>query len=284
MSVTPNPTVREPAVAGTFYPGRPAELREGVEALLGPPRESGPARLLLAPHAGYMYSGSIAGEVYSRIAPPPLVVVLAPNHWGLGAPLAMPRRGSWRTPLGTLAIDPAAADEVASRDPLLKDDWRAHARDHALEVQLPFLQVRAAQEGRPAPALLTISCGTLDLPALLQLGDALASGLRALGREKIEDVLIVVSSDMSHYIPAAEARSLDLPALRLALALEPEALHDEVTGKGISMCGIAPAVAGLAAARALGARPGELVRYGHSGEVTGDEDSVVAYAALLFRE
>lgn len=277
-----NATIREPAVAGRFYPGTERALREDVDAMLGAPRaDAAFARLLLVPHAGYIYSGAIAAQGYTRVLVPPLVVVLAPNHYGTGAALAMPRRGSWRTPLGDMPIDEEAAVAIAGRDAELRDDWRAHARDHALEVHLPFLQRRAAQQGVPPPGIVPLSCGTLELRSLLAAGEAIAEGLREVKREAVRDVLIVVSSDMSHYIPASEARALDLPALKLACAIEPEALHAEVLGKGISMCGIAPAVAGLAAARALGCSRGELVRYGHSGEVTRDDDSVVAYATVL---
>jgi hypothetical protein len=275
-------TIREPAVAGTFYPADAVELRRQVEACLGDDSPSpSSARLLLVPHAGYVYSGRIAGAAYREARVPPTCVVLAPNHHGIGAALALPRRGSWRTPLGDLAIDEAVSTAIAAREPRLRDDWRAHARDHALEVQLPFLLVRARQGSAQAPRLVTLSVGTHDLDALRAAGEAVAAGLIDAGCADPEQVLLVVSSDMSHYIPAAEARALDLPALEHVAAVEPEALHAEVLGKGISMCGIAPAVAGLFAARALGASPGRLLRYGHSGEVTGDDREVVAYAAVL---
>lgn len=275
-----NATIREPAVAGTFYPASPRALAADVDAMLGPARDDARfLRLLIVPHAGYVYSGRIAAEGYALARLPPLIVVLAPNHYGTGAPLALPLRGAWRTPLGDVAIDEDAARAIAARDAHLRDDWRAHARDHALEVQLPFVQRLAAAQGA-APRVVTLSCGTLDLSRLLSAGEAIAAALRELGRDAESDVLLVVSSDMSHYVPARRARALDMPALELACAIEPERLHAEVLGKGISMCGIAPAVAGLTAARALGATSGRLVRYGHSGEVTGDDESVVAYATV----
>jgi AmmeMemoRadiSam system protein B len=276
-----NPTIRDPAVAGSFYPSRPADLEAQVEAMLGPlasPPE--PLRMILVPHAGYVYSGAIAGVAYRLVAPPPLVVVLAPNHYGVGAKLALPRRGSWRTPLGLLAIDEDATAALASHDPAMSDDWRAHARDHALEVQLPFLQVLARRRSIEQPRLVTLSCGTHDLRALVAAGEALAAALRDVGRDAPGAALIVVSGDMSHYIPAREARALDLPVLEHACAVDPEGFHAEVFGKGVSACGVAPAVVGLAASRALGSRHGTLLRYGHSGEVTGDEAQVVAYAAV----
>jgi AmmeMemoRadiSam system protein B len=274
-------TVRRPAVAGTFYPAEPEVLRAQLRSFLEPPAPQAPlVRLLLGPHAGYVYSGAIAGEGYRRIAIPPLVVVLAPNHHGVGAPLAMPLAGRWRTPLGELEIDEAASAAIAQRHPGFADDWRAHARDHALEVHLPFLQARAEQLGVEF-RVVTLSVGTHDLRLLLEAGRALADGLRACGRASEDETLLVVSSDMSHYVPAAEARRRDLPAIERVLRDDPEGLHAEVLGHGTTMCGIAPAVVALEAARRLGAGPGELVRYGHSGEVTGDDREVVAYATVL---
>lgn len=274
------PVVRDPAVAGSFYPDRPEELRRQLRSFLEPAEPPRPARLLLVPHAGYVYSGAIAGEGYRRVAVPPLVVVLAPNHYGVGAPLALPRSGSWRTPLGDVELDEEAAAAIAERHPGFSDDWRAHARDHALEVHLPFLQERAAEQGTDF-RLLALSVGTHELGELLAAGRALAEGLRSVGRAGPDESLIVVSSDMSHYISAPAARERDLPALEHVVADDPEGLHAEVLGRGTTMCGVAPAVAGLEAARRLGAGPGELLRYGHSGEVTGDDREVVAYATVL---
>lgn len=285
-----NSTIRDPAVAGTFYPERAAELRSVVTRCLAAairPREA--ARLLLAPHAGLIYSGAIAGAGYGCVEIPPLIVVLAPNHHGIGAPLALPRRGAWRTPLGELAIDEAATAAIAARGARasprvdFRDDWRAHARDHALEVQLPFVQVACEARGVASPRLVTLSCGTHDVARLVAAGEAIAAGLADLGRTRPADVLLVVSSDMSHYIPADEARALDLPVLDLVRRCLPEALHAEVMGRGIGMCGIAPAVTGLAAARALGFGEGELLAYGSSGDVTREWGKVVAYASLRLK-
>jgi len=274
---SPAGPVRPPAVAGRFYPADPATLRAEVEAYVAG-GAGAPARLLFVPHAGYVYSGRIAGAGYRDVAVPTLVVVLAPNHFGVGAPLALPRRGAWRTPLGDLALDADASDAVAARSRLFADDWVAHARDHALEVQLPFLQVLRADD---PPRLVTLSVGTHDRAALLEAGLALGRGLADAGLTRPDDVLIVVSSDMSHYISARRARELDLPVLDLVCRADAEGLHERVTARGLTVCGAAPAVVGLAAARALGVAPGRVVRYGHSGEVTGDDSEVVAYASVL---
>lgn len=273
--------IRDAAVAGSFYPAQPEELRAQLAGFLaGSPREPRFERLLLGPHAGYVYSGAIAGEGYRLLEVPPLVVLMAPNHYGVGAALALPGAGTWRTPLGDLEIDEEATAAIAAHHSGFRDDWRAHARDHALEVHLPFLQARAAEQGRSFQ-LVTLSVGTHDADELLAAGRAVAAGLESLGRGAVEQSLLVVSSDMSHYIAADEARRRDLPALDRVLSDDPEGLLAEVLGQGVSMCGVAPAVVGLEAARRLGAGPGELVRYGHSGEVTGDSAEVVAYASVL---
>lgn len=281
MSESP---VREPAVAGFFYPDDAATLRREVEGFLaGGPGEPSHERLAFVPHAGYRYSGAIAGEAFRELTIPSLVVVLAPNHHGIGAPLALPTSGQWRTPLGRLGIDEDASRAIteagASSDHRadFRDDWVAHSRDHALEVELPLLQVASP---RP-PSIVTLAVGTYGLEELLAAGRAIAAGLASVGRTAPEDVLIVVSSDMSHHVPAERALQLDEPVLRLVESADAEGVHRTVTENALSVCGFAPAVVGLAAARELGVGPGRLVRYGNSGDVTGDDSQVVAYASIL---
>ncbi|MEM7248322.1 MAG: AmmeMemoRadiSam system protein B [Acidobacteriota bacterium] len=271
------PTRREPAVAGWFYPADPTELRSEVEELLGGEEPDLEPRLALVPHAGYVYSGAIAATVYRRLVLPRVVVLLGPNHHGVGRPFALPRSGAWRTPLGEVALAPES-ETIAARSSLFSDDWRAHAKDHALEVQLPFLQVLAERQGREL-SLMTLSVGTHDPDALAEAGEALADGLVEAGLTTPQDVLLLVSSDMSHHISSERARALDLPALEPLIAGEAQGFFDRIANHGVTACGVAPATVALHAARRLGLRPGELLRYGHSGEVTGDDDRVVAYAA-----
>lgn len=242
-----------------------------MEECLGPGERNLEASGVLVPHAGYVYSGPCAGAVYATVDVPERVVILGPNHTGLGAPLAIHSRGEWETPLGRVPVDESLAGSLLQECPDLEKDSAAHEREHSLEVQLPFLQVI-----RPGFRMVPVCVGTHDVGRLVRLGEALA---RVIGREP-DRILIVISSDMSHYIPADEASRLDRMAIDRIEAVEPEALHEVVQREGITMCGIAPAVAGLAACRALGAGTGALVCYTCSGERTGDFDSVVAYAGL----
>ncbi|MGB8929778.1 MAG: AmmeMemoRadiSam system protein B [Anaeromyxobacteraceae bacterium] len=260
--------LREPAVAGRFYPGNPSRLAAELDGFLQPAAEPGSAKGLVAPHAGYMYSGAVAGDVYRRVEIPPRVVILGPNHTGLGAPASLWPGGSWRTPLGDVPID-AALTEALARAPGVELDDEAHLHEHSLEVQVPFLQRR-----QPALSLAAICLGPLSWKACEALGKALGAAATAAG------ALIVASSDMSHYIPAAEAREKDQLAIDRILALDPAGLYEVVRREQLSMCGFIPATVMLVAAREMGATRGELVRYGHSGEVTGDDTQVVGYAAI----
>jgi MEMO1 family protein len=265
--------IRKPAVAGSFYPSNPTALRQEVLACLGTECRAEGATALLAPHAGYIYSGPCAGRTYAEVTVPGLVVVLGPNHTGMGQPLAVMDEGEWETPLGRVPIEGALAHRLQALDPSLVTDPLAHLREHSLEVQLPFLLAL-----RPAFRMVPICVGTHRLRDLLSLGDALAEAIRSAG----EEVLIVISSDMSHYIPFDVARKLDALAIERMREVDAEGLHAVVEREMISMCGYCPAVVGLRAARSLGASSGRLVAYTSSGERTGDYDSVVAYAGLTF--
>lgn len=259
---------REPAVAGRFYDGDPGSLARQVRAFLTSEAAPRPALGVVAPHAGYVYSGAIAGAVYARVAVPPRVIVLGPNHTGHGRMAALwPAGGGWRTPLGTVPVSRPLTEALAGGP--VEQDRAAHAREHSLEVQVPFLAV-----ARPDVELAALCLGPLGLAECEEVGRIVASAARAHG------ALIVASSDMSHYLPAAEAAEKDRHAIDRILALDPEGLFGTVRREGLTMCGVIPATVMLFAARALGARGAELVRYGHSGEVTGDDGEVVGYAGL----
>jgi AmmeMemoRadiSam system protein B len=262
---------REPAVAGRFYPARREELAREVTALLGDTGAAAPALALLVPHAGYVYSGGVAGETWARVVVPERALILCPNHTGRGARVALWPDGAWLTPLGRVPID-LALTEALRACPGVRDDRAAHLAEHALEVQLPFLQRR-----RPDVHLAALCLGPLDPDACLTLGEGLAAALRE------RPALLVASSDMSHYVPAELARRKDGQALDRFLALDARGLHETVEREDISMCGVVPATVALAAARALGATRAELVRYANSGDVTGDRESVVGYAGAVVR-
>jgi AmmeMemoRadiSam system protein B len=263
---------REPAVAGRFYPGERGALAREVAALVGSLGDPGVAAIaLLAPHAGYVYSGRVAGATYARVAVPERAVVLCPNHTGLGALAALWPDGSWRTPLGRVPVD-AELTEGLRACPLVEDDRAAHLREHALEVQLPFLQAR-----HPGVSIAALCLGPLRFEECESVGRALAEAVR--GRP----ALIVASSDMSHYLPAEVARARDERALSRLLARDARGLFETVRREDISMCGVVPATVMLIAAHELGAREAELVRYANSGDASGDFESVVGYAGAIVR-
>ncbi len=264
---------RQPAVAGTFYPAEPDVLTRDLRQLIKQPETvPGPRALaLMVPHAGYIYSGGVAAATYSAAALSRRIVILGPNHTGVGEPIAVFDEGAWDLPLGEVPIDEPLARSLLSHCPAARPDARAHLREHSLEVQVPFLMHMLEKI-----SLVPVCVGTLRLPLLLDLGRALADAIQ----ETDGEVLIVMSSDMSHYIPAAEAEKLDRMALERVLAIDPEGLHRVVVEREISMCGIAPTVAGLEAARRLGAREARLIAYANSGDRSGDYESVVAYAGV----
>jgi AmmeMemoRadiSam system protein B len=268
--------VRTPAVAGSFYPSHPLQLKTAVERFLV--RTLPPVRplALLVPHAGYIYSGSTAGKTFASSDLPPRLVLLCPNHTGMGAELSVWARGSWRTPLGDTPVDEEMAEGLLEAMPELSDEPGAHLREHAIEVQLPFLQVMLERF-----TVVPVCVGTGRYDTLERLGKALARVLASPGKP----AAMVVSSDMNHYESAAVNRAKDELALGAVLRLDPAGLHRVVHEKDITMCGYAPAVAALVACRELGADRAELVDYTHSGMVTGDDDQVVSYAGVrIFRE
>ena len=268
--------LRHPAVAGRFYPGDPEELRTEVQGYLAPrdSRESAPIRAIgcVVPHAGYMYSGHVTGAVFARIEIPPLCVVMCPNHTGMGRALSIMSEGSWETPLGEVAIYDGFAQTLKQRFPALEEDAAAHRAEHAAEVELPFLQLL-----QPQLRFVPIALGTGRLEILEQLGLALADVIA----QHNEPVLIVASSDMNHYESDAVTRIKDHKAIERILTLDPRGLHEVVTQQDISMCGYGPTVAMLTAARQLGAKSAELVKYATSGDVSGDRDMVVGYAGVV---
>jgi hypothetical protein len=270
--------VRHPAVAGQFYPSNSNKLRQEIESLVQPGREKIRALGCLVPHAGYMYSGHVAGAVYARLQLPHRFVILCPNHTGAGQPLAIMSRGRWLTPLGEAAIDEELAEQIKREFSPLRDDDAAHSREHALEVQLPFLQQIVGEF-----AFVPIVLGTGRLEVLTELGLSLARALKPLASadSSKRNVLLIASSDMNHYEGDERTRVKDRMAIDQVLALDPAGLWETVQREQISMCGYGPAVAMLTAARELGASKAELVKYATSGDISGDRDWVVGYAGMI---
>lgn len=265
---------RAPAVAGRFYPGTREELDRELERCLGTNGTPGPALACMVPHAGYMYSGAIAGAVFCRVEVPPVAIILGPNHAGRGAALALATEQEWETPLGLVPIDASTASALKAACPELEEDALAHRSEHSLEVQVPFLQ-RRRRDIRIVP--VTLSVGRFE--PLARLGEALAFVLQKMEPRP----LLVLSTDMNHYEPEAVGKVKDRRALDAIEALEADRLYDTVRRERISMCGYEPTTAGLIAARQLRAQKAELICYGNSGDVTGDRTSVVGYAGMIIR-
>jgi hypothetical protein len=226
----------------------------------------------MAPHAGYVFSGAIAGRTIGQVKLPSTIVLLGPNHTGLGAPLAVFPPGCWSTPLGEAKIDDQLAEMVVERCSGATIDELAHRHEHSLEVLIPFIQVHS-----PQTAIVPICVGHLSLQELLGFGKSLGQLLAPL----LPDVLLMASSDMTHFESAEKARLRDMKALEKILALDPEGLYRVVRDEKISMCGVLPTVVMLTAARELKATQASLVQYGNSGDVTGDRAEVVGYAGVI---
>jgi MEMO1 family protein len=271
--------IRQPAVAGRFYPGNAQHLRAEVETFTTPRATAGhealeakiPAVGCVVPHAGYMYSGAVAGAVYRRLELPRRFVILCPNHTGMGESLAVMSRGAWHTPLGDVPVDAELAEKLKAESPLLSEDHEAHRYEHALEVQLPFLQVL-----KPGFQFVPITVGTSNFDALSALGSTIGRVLTDLP----EPTLVIASSDMNHYESDSITRVKDRRAIDQLLALDPRRLYDTVRQDNISMCGYGPATIMLTAVRKMGATKAELVRYATSGDVSGDREMVVGYAGI----
>jgi MEMO1 family protein len=262
---------RKPAVAGQFYPADKKVLEKELAKMTVAGEKKGKVLGLVAPHAGYVYSGACAGQGYSRVALGKTVVILGVNHRGRGAPLALDGHDSWQTPLGEAALDNDLRADLLNASKLFVVDSEAGRLEHSLEVQVPFIQFLS-----PGSRILPVTVAAHRLPDLLAAGHELA---RLFGENS--DITMVASSDMSHYIPAARAKELDFLALDQALKLDPAGLYRVVAENRISMCGVAPTVIMLAAAKEAGAAHAELVCYTHSGEVSGDLAEVVGYASLV---
>jgi len=266
--------IRRSAVAGTFYAGTRDRLRLQVEDLLPKGAVSERAIGAVVPHAGYMYSGRVAASVFARAEFPEAFVILGPNHTGQGAGAAIMSYGQWETPLGQVQIDHELGKAILANSSVLEEDHLAHFREHSIEVQLPFLQYFERPFG-----FVPICLFSHEYAACQEVGQAVAAAVRRSGRR----VLVVASTDMSHYVSRDDAAVMDRKAIDAILTLDPEGLHQVVRREGITMCGFHPTVAMLVAAKALGATRADLVAYTDSGEVTRQLDEVVAYAGLLVR-
>jgi MEMO1 family protein len=264
---------RPPAVAGTFYEGKPDRLREQLQACLAEnPDTDAKQRFIgaVVPHAGLMYSGHVAAAFYALADLPKRFIILCPNHTGLGHFAAINREGDWRTPLGTVAVDTQLADALMSKTQLLGDDWKAHAREHSLEVQLPFLQQLVGDF-----TFVPICLAAPRYAFCEEVGNAIADVVRE------HPAAIIASSDLNHYENQEVTLRKDQRAIDAILALDPVELWRVVDEDDISMCGFIPTTAMLIAAKKLGATSAKLIKHATSGDINRDYAHVVGYAAIL---
>lgn len=258
--------MRDAVFAGSFYASDPDELKRQFSDITG--LEQVDALGLIAPHAGYVYSGRTAFRTMCSVRIPDTVLILCPNHRGLGAPIAVSPDEQWRTPLGDACMDAELANGVAEF-PQASWDRDAHRMEHSLEVQIPLLQLL-----KPDVRIVAISLGTGDTGLLDAFADHLA--------ELIDPArhLVLASSDMSHFISAEQAREADMPVIQRIEALDAAGMLHAVLLGGVSMCGVYPSYVMLRIAAKLGARQAEVVEYTHSGVITGDHSDVVAYLGV----
>ena len=264
---------RSAAVAGQFYPSSPGALSAMLDSMLSEQKKE-KAIAVLCPHAGYIYSGAVAGSVYSRIELPRKIVLLGPNHTGVGPQFSVMSYGAWEVPNGLLPIDVELANRILVETPFFTADETAHEFEHSIEVQLPFI-ARLRPDASIVPVTMT--------PALIDYLKKAGHGIAKAISGENEDVLMVVSSDMSHYVSDASAREKDRLAISRILELDPEGLLETVTENRITMCGYIPAMVMLYAARELGATGGQLVKYDTSASASGDLSQVVGYAGIIIK-
>lgn len=265
--------IRPPAVSGRFYPADAGALAREIDACTAATGEKRAARACLVPHAGYMYSGHVAGAVYARVEIPTRCILIGPRHFPYGAPMSILTAGSWATPFGEAPIDTLLAVQIARECPLLREDPVAHQTEHCLEVQIPFLQ-RLAPDFRFVPIVLASD----RFGGLEELGHGIARVVAA----QTEPVLVVISSDLNHYESDELTRIKDRKAIDRLLAIDARGLYETVRNEEISMCGYAAAVTALVALKDLGASEAKLIRYATSGDVSGDRDQVVGYGGIIF--
>lgn len=279
--------IRRPAVAGTFYEDTEGELKESIDACFlgpyGPGKLADPAPFitrnitgLVAPHAGYRFSGYAAASAYYALAEdgaPDTVVILGPNHRGLGAQAAIMTEGSWETPLGNAEVDSEVAESILKASELLRDDPRAHIPEHSIEVQIPFLQT-ISRKIKIVPIIISVLAWEDGMLFAENIGRGIAKAL--VGRNAV----VIASTDFTHYESKSAAEKKDKDAIGAILALDSGQLLDTVVQKGITMCGAVPTAAAIIAAKALGATSGELLSYYTSGDILGDTSQVVGYGAI----
>lgn len=266
--------IREPVVSGLFYPNDKKKLLKYLDNFIRITETKENAKMVISPHAGYIYSGHVAGEVFSKVKVPDNVLVLGPNHTGLGRRFAIMSEGEWQTPLGNIKINEELANLIKGRSRLIHEDYLAHLQEHSIEVQLPFLLYI-----NPNIKIVPLCVMSGDYTVLKELGILLAECIIEFG----ENVLIVVSSDMSHYLPQDEAIKKDKLAIEKILNLDGMGLLETCIKYDITMCGVYSTVIGIEAVKTLGVKTATLVKYATSGDINKDYKKVVGYSGIIIK-
>lgn len=273
--MTRSELIRQPAVAGRFYPGAAARLDSEVRGYLDAAESAErPVLAAMAPHAGYVYSGGVAGEVFAAARIPDRVIILAPNHTGAGPPISVFAGKAFEMPWGEVPIDGPLVEALLDEIPGARADAFAHAGEHAIEVEIPFLHAR-----QPNLTIAPIVVGGLSVDAAIELGRGVYRAVERCGGPS--EILVIASSDMNHFAPDRETREIDKVALAPLLAMDPKRLYQTVRDNRISMCGFIPATAMLVYAELARSKEPELLRYATSGDAFGDRDRVVGYAGVV---
>jgi AmmeMemoRadiSam system protein B len=263
---------RKPSVAGYFYPHNSGALRKMIEEMVDPKAERKKAVSVISPHAGYVYSGKVAGSVFSSVTLPDSFIILGPNHHDVSTGISIMRQGVWETPLGDVSVNTTLADLIMKQSSTPKENAQSHAQEHSLEVQMPFIQyLKGDTSFVPISIAYFVTYDDLE-----ELGKAIAEAIR----EYSQDVLIVASTDMSHYVSQEVAKRKDFLAIEKILELDARGLYDVVKRENISMCGFQPTTATIIASKELKAKKAELIKYQTSGDISGDFFKVVGYAGI----
>ncbi|MDD5014135.1 MAG: MEMO1 family protein [Atribacterota bacterium] len=280
--------IRKAAVAGSFYAGDSKSLNMQIKncflhkigpgkiPLINPKRENNIIGLV-SPHAGYMYSGSVAATGFYKIAldgKPDTIIVLGPNHHGFGEDVSIMVEGNWKTPLGELEIDTDIAENILKNSKIIKNDKKANQYEHSIEVQLPFIQYLFDRDIKFVPICMTRQ----DINTDIEIAQSICSSV--VGK----NILIIASSDFTHYETQEYAENADTQAINAILEFNPKKLYDMIYHRNLTMCGPGPITVMLIACETLGAKKAELLKYATSGDVSGIYDQVVGYASIIIRK
>jgi AmmeMemoRadiSam system protein B len=274
--------IRTPAVAGMFYPGEKNELKESIKESFTHkfgPGKTPPSKIkkkiygIICPHAGYMYSGPIACHSFYAISSdlPELFVIIGPNHWGIGSNVATMKDSKWKTPLGEVEVDSETAVEISKLSDVIEIDSFSHSREHSLEVQIPILQEISSNF-----KIVPIALINQTKEVAFQIGAIIAK----IAKKK--RLMIVGSSDFTHYEPNEFAHEQDTALIEPILKLDVDKFYEVLQERNVSACGYGAIASTMVACKNLGATKGELLKYATSGDVTGDTSSVVGYGSIIF--